>query len=263
MTETTTRHSRIDEARYDRMLEPFQAALLAAVGELENKRVVDAGCGAGATTIALCEQGASVFAVDVDRVVLARAAERVAGVGAKAEFAIADVSTHDFAAARYDAVVSRFALMLFDPLGAALTNLRHALRPGGRLAASVWQRAALNVWHALPAEIVSKHAGLPCDLDGAGGPFALANADLIVTHMNAADFRNVQVVGVEHNVWVGEDADDVVAFFDRDAGDNLRRGFGDAITRAIFDELRQSLNPFLTPFGVEVPAAAWLVSADA
>ena len=42
--------------------------------------------------------------------------------------------------------MSRFGVMFFADAPTAFANLARALRPGGRLAVLVWQRAADNEW---------------------------------------------------------------------------------------------------------------------
>ena len=83
--------------------------------------------------------------VDVSAAMVARAAgsAREAGL-ANVRFENADAQTHRFPAAEFDLLYSRFGVMFFADPTAAFTNLRAALRPGGRLAFICWQAPCLR-----------------------------------------------------------------------------------------------------------------------
>src|SRR6266403_1965821 len=84
--------------------------------------------------------GGRALGVDVSAAMVARAAgsAREAGL-ANVRFENADAQTHRFPAAEFDLLYSRFGVMFFADPTAAFTNLRAALRPGGRLAFICWQ----------------------------------------------------------------------------------------------------------------------------
>ena len=93
--------------------------------------------------------------------------------------------------ARFDLVISQFGLMFFDDPVAAFTNIRRALRAGGRATFVSWQGLAANEWLTLIADAVGQHVELP-ELGGlARGPgmFALAQPDDITTLLGAAGFE--------------------------------------------------------------------------
>ena len=70
---------------------------------------------------------------------------RVAGV-ANVEFVADDAARRQFATQSFDAVISRFGLMFFDDPVMAFTNLRHALRIGGRLAIDAVSAALAEIY---------------------------------------------------------------------------------------------------------------------
>jgi len=91
--------------------------------------VLDVGCGAGALARELADRGLRVTAMDVDQPTLERA--RAHG-GDGIAYVLADFMSHDFGAARFDAVLSVAALHHLDA-EAALVRMRDLLRPGGLL----------------------------------------------------------------------------------------------------------------------------------
>ena len=139
------------------------ALLLEAAAAAPGERVLDVGCGTGATLIpfagAVGPQGHAT-GVDISEPMLTRARQRVAEQGlTNVTLLQADAQVHEFAPASFDLLTSRFGVMFFaDPI-AAFRNLFGALRPGGRLAMAVWASVAENVHRKIPLEIAVRHLG--------------------------------------------------------------------------------------------------------
>ncbi len=74
---------------------------------LADRRILEIGCGPGASTLALAEQGARVTAVDVDEQILSSARRRLVTVGLDAEFITANAAEVDrvLPEARYGQVI--------------------------------------------------------------------------------------------------------------------------------------------------------------
>ncbi|MFR9799039.1 class I SAM-dependent methyltransferase [Streptomyces sp. MS06] len=108
-------------------------ALLDAAGVGEGSYVLDAGTGTGAAALAAQRRGARVRAVDADAGMVAAARGR--GVGAE----IAVLPELPFPDGGFDAVVGNFVLNHVGRPRTALAELRRVLRPGGRLAVTVWR----------------------------------------------------------------------------------------------------------------------------
>ena len=68
----------------------------------------------------------------------------------------ADAENHPFEPGAYDVVQANFGVMFFADSTAAFANLRRAVRPGGRFAATVWGGPADNPWFSLPRRIVDE-----------------------------------------------------------------------------------------------------------
>ncbi len=74
--------------------------------KLDGARILEVGCGTGASTVALAEQGADVVGLDVSAATLASARDRCAAYGLKADFVECNATS----------MVSRFAGQKFDAI---------------------------------------------------------------------------------------------------------------------------------------------------
>ena len=117
----------------DIVLCPILQATLERAQPRHGERVVDIGCGTGASSIALAERGGpsgQVLGIDVSAPMLARAAEWLPP-GDPVKFIPADATTYRFEAAAFDLLFSRFGVMFFAEPARAFANLRTALNQQG------------------------------------------------------------------------------------------------------------------------------------
>jgi SAM-dependent methyltransferase len=187
-----TRHQR----RIDAAHKAFADAALARLAARPGERIVDVGCGSGATTLALAEavQGHGfVLGVDVSRPLLGLAAARA---GAIPEYPIrlveADAGTYPFEPAAFDALFSRFGVMFFADPAAAFANMRRTLKPGGRCVFACWRERRENAWVRVPAEVARRLVELPpAPPPHEPGPFAFADAARVRGILERAGFAEI------------------------------------------------------------------------
>jgi SAM-dependent methyltransferase len=254
------------EAQFDAMLTPFINPLLEAAAPQSSDRVLDVGCGNGATSRAAARRAGFVVGVDISAPMLGRARERAAGEGmTNLEFVEGDAQTHAFTA-DFDVIVSRFGVMFFDDSEAAFANLARAVVPGGRMAFVCWQDQFANEWVAVPGATLIPIVGPP-DMPppGAPGPFAFGDRDRVAGVVSRAGFENVEIDDLRIPLLLGGglDVDGTVEFLSEGGmGKRFLANADDESRARALDALRGVFARYVTPDGVRLDSAAWLVQAS-
>lgn len=196
-----------NQARLDAMVAAFGQAAIEAAAPAKGERVLDVGCGAGASSLALAARvGAEgkVLGVDISEplIDLARA---LAPPDTSTLFRVADASSAELPEAAFDILFSRFGVMFFDDPTGAFTHMRHALRPGGRVAFVCWRGAAENDWVRVPMgamkDILPPSA--PPDPE-APGPFSFGDRGRVSRILTAAGFTDITITPFDASVPFGE-----------------------------------------------------------
>lgn len=120
-------------------LHVFGPAQIALCGEVAGCRLLDVGCGSGYFSREMAGRGALVTAVDLSPAMLAHARrlEHESPLGIDYREGDAARLADCIGDLRFDMATSCLALQDMPELPAVLTGIHHALRPGGRLVASI------------------------------------------------------------------------------------------------------------------------------
>ena len=126
-----------------------RAAVLSFVDRLSlpsSARVLEAGCGAGTTSVALAKRGLQVEALDAiaEMVLLTEQAARADGVATLLTVRQGDVNDMPFPGNWFDLAVAIGVLEWMPSLERTLKELHRVLRPGGWLIANVDNSRALH-----------------------------------------------------------------------------------------------------------------------
>lgn len=251
----------------DRLLGPVGEAGLASLGSVEGRSVLDLGCGAGATSLALAEKGARVTGLDISGDLLARARDR--DPGGRVGFVLADAARY-VSASPFDMLHSRCGAMFFDDEVAAWSHLRAQVRPGAPAAITVWRTAAENEWAWLPLKLAQPVLGedatrvLP---PGGPGPFAWSDPGHFASVLDKSGWTDIHWQAVERDaVMESGDASDPAergADFAMRIGPLASRLRGiDEVTRArIRAELVTGLGAKACSGRLAVTTSAWAIRA--
>ena len=257
-----------EASRYDTMNSAFGEALLDAADLKPGERVLDIGCGNGATTIAAAQRvrpGGAAVGIDLSPQMLGFARQRAEAADAtEAEFVQGDAQVHTFTAGGFDVVLSRFGVMFFEDPEAAFTNLGSALRPDGRLAFTAWQGMERSQWIMVVGIAAAPYVGIPEGIGpDAPGPAGLADPARTQRILERAGFTDVSIQELVRPMRIGDDIDDAMTFIQSMPliHEMLVAASPDNRAAAV-EAARAALGPFASPDGVVMnDNAAWLVTA--
>jgi SAM-dependent methyltransferase len=255
------------ERDLDAELEPFGIVVASKLGLVSGERVLDVGCGAGATSRMLAERvrPGQVVGIDISGPLLERARQRGEGIE-NLRFENADAQTFVFPAASYDTVFSRFGVMFFaDPIE-AFRNLRMALRTGGKLGFVCWRAMRDNPSFVLPLQAALPFLSEPPKPPepGAPGPFAFADEDRLRGILERAAYDDIDIV--RHDtalVFAGRSDIEGAVELALQVGplsralSTLTETTRTRVRAAVWD----AFVPHHGPSGVTLPAATWMVTA--
>lgn len=254
--------------RIDVMLAPLTAAALDLGGFKSGERVLDIGCGAGATTLEIARRvgpKGSAVGADLSPQLLAVARRRASAASLAVDFREADAGSADLGEP-FDAAFSRFGVMFFEAPVQAFAHMRASMRGGGRLAFVCWRPLAENTWATTPIEAIRPVLRTPIappDPD-APGPFAFADDAKVARVLREAGWRDIEMSRWDGALLIGGGGPvaDTADFLLRIGP--CARAIGDQQLDAA--EARQRLMDRLAPLhgdaGVALPAACWLVEAS-
>ena len=103
------------------------------IPSLDNKRILDAGCGFGGRSVHYALKNASVIGIDIkpDRFKMANEFARHHGVENKVVFQVADASALPFDSNSFDIVISNNAMQYIARPVEALNEFKRVVKPGG------------------------------------------------------------------------------------------------------------------------------------
>lgn len=250
------------QALLDAMLEPFIPILREAL-DRPAARVLDVGCGTGATTLAMARvlagQGECI-GVDISASMLALARERAQREDLCVRFVQADAQTHPFPPEHFDRIISRFGVMFFADPVLAFANLHRSARPDARLRFVAWRDAADNPFMTTAERAAAPWLVLPERRAGGPGQFAFADPQRVHALLDEAGWRDIDIRPLDLACSLPETR--LVAYITRLGQVGLVLQDADADTRArVVDAMRAAFAPYVHGGEVRFTAACWQVDA--
>lgn len=165
----------------------------------QGDKVLDIATGIGEPAVTAARKvmpNGKVLATDISPQMLeiARTRAKSLGLDGIMEFRESDGEKLDLPepTAKFDAVLSRWGLMFFPNLPAALVRVREMLVANGRLSAAVWSSPSKVPWIDLAFATIRKQITAPAPPPGTPGPFALADIDALKQSFTKAGFKDIK-----------------------------------------------------------------------
>jgi SAM-dependent methyltransferase len=248
----------------DGMFEPFERLLADEVRARGSRRVLDVGCGAGATTLAIARAlapGGTCTGIDISEPLIGAARARAAREQAAAQFLCDDAQTARLAPGDYDCLVSRFGVMFFEDAVRAFANLRRASATGAGLRFITFRAAAENPFMTAAERAAAPYApDLPPRRPDAPGQFALADRARCESLLRDSGWADIGLRPLD--VECRFPAAELPRYMTRLGPVALYLAQVDAGARArILAAVRDGFAPFVRGDEVRFNAACWLLCA--
>jgi SAM-dependent methyltransferase len=189
------------QALLDRILQPFEDALVAAVSASGARRVLDVGCGTGSTTRAVARRlgaNSDSVGVDISQQMIDTARTLTEQERVPAKFICADAQSHSFEPASFDMIVSRFGVMFFADPVEAFANLRNAAGKEAALCFIAWRSPAENRFMTTAERAAaSLLPNLPARRADAPGQFGFADARRVQSILAQSGWTDIDIQPID------------------------------------------------------------------
>ena len=171
-------------------------ALLEAARVTQGVRVLDVACGPGYAAAAGAARGAVAIGVDFSSEMIEEARGRYPGI----EFREGDAEQLSFPDSTFDAVVLNFGMLHLGRPEQALREAHRVLRPGGRIAFTVWDMPNRAIGFGIVLAAIQKYGDLNVPIPPGPPFFRFSDPRESERALTAAGFVDIAVTHVPQ-VW--------------------------------------------------------------
>ena len=252
----------------DIMLNPLGDRVIERLDLKSDSKIIDIGCGCGATTLEIAKkitQG-EILGVDISEPMLDKATETAKEMSlSNISFEVKDVQVDVMPQNYFDIAFSRFGVMFFEDPFEAFKNIHSSLKEDGLLSFVCWQNASLNPWQSLSIQVIKEFLDLPAPAPKSPGPFAFEDKTYLEDILRESGFKGLEIL---------DNQEDIIMF----SGKSIREACEDYLTiNPVVTEMLKNSKPELTEEilealvikfsnfhqndGLLFPSATWIVTA--
>ena len=257
------------QSEMDIMLNPLGEKALTKLDLQSNSKVLDIGCGCGATTLEIAKvvSEGTVTGLDISVPMLDKAKSEAKNKGIEnVDFKVVDVQVEQLAYEEYDSAYSRFGVMFFDDPFEAFKNIFSSLRKAGELSFVCWQDPSLNPWQSLSLQVIRGYLDMPSPPPRSPGPFAFHEKDYVKEILEKSGFSNISFDDNQEEITMfagkslEEASEDYLAI--NPVVTEMLKDSTDDLKSEIVESLKEAFSEFHRGDGLVFPSATWVVSAD-
>jgi ubiquinone/menaquinone biosynthesis C-methylase UbiE len=247
--------------RIEQAVAPVREWMIEKLAPRPGDTVLELAAGAGDTgfeAAAMIGERGHLISTDFSPEMVDVARRRGAALGLRnVDYRVMDAEQIGLDAASVDGVLCRFGYMLMADPAAALSETRRVLRPGGRLALSVWSAPDRNPWITILARVLVERGHMLPPEPGAPDPFSMASEERTRALLTGAGFTTVRAKEVSVR-FTFHDLGDYASFASDTAGPFaiILRGLSDGERRGVQMQLAEAFAEFVTIGGYELPGIA-------
>jgi SAM-dependent methyltransferase len=230
-------------------------ALLDAAQVKKGTPVLDVACGPGYAAAAAASHGASAVGIDFSSEMVEEARGRYPGI----EFREGDAEQLSFLDSTFDAVVLNFGMLHLGRPERAIQEAYRVLRPGGRIAFTVWDTSDKAIGFGIVLSAIQKYGDLNVPIPPGPPFFRFSDPQEGTRVLASAGFVNISVIQVPQ-VWrlTSPDALFDVMYYGSVRNAALLRAQKPDVLEAIRTEMREAV----IQHGNELPMPAVLTSGE-
>lgn len=175
-------------------LKPVGDEIIRMLDPKGNMAVLDIASGTGepGLTIASMLNGGKVHLTDVSENMLLVAFEKASKRGINnIAISASDACELPFDDNTFDAISCRFGFMFFPDMHLAAKEMIRVLKPGGKIAAAVWNVPEKNFWVTVLMDAINRHIDSPAPVPGEPGMFRCSKKFLMSDLFSHAGFTNI------------------------------------------------------------------------
>jgi SAM-dependent methyltransferase len=248
-------------AQLEEALAPVREWLIRELAARSGETVLELAAGTGDTgfaAAAIIGERGRLISTDFSPDMVEVARRRGADVGLQnVDYRVMDAERIELDADSVDGVLCQSGYMLTADPAVALSETRRVLRPGGRLALSVWGTPERNPWASIGGRILIERGHMRPPEPGTPGVFSMASREHTQALLEGAGFTTIRTEEVpvrfsfrdvdEYDRWVTEVAGPFAM---------VVLGLPEREREALKTQLRAAFAPFATDGGYELPGVA-------
>jgi ubiquinone/menaquinone biosynthesis C-methylase UbiE len=242
-------------------LTPVREWLIRQLRPEPGNTVLELGAGTGETgfeAAAILGEDGRLISSDFSPEMVEVARRRAGDLGlGNVDHRVIDAERIELDSDSVDGVLCQSTYMLVGDPAAALAETRRVLRPGGRLALSVWGAPERNPWASIGGMILIERGHMPPPDPGAPGVFSMASEERTRGLLEGAGFTSVRTEEVPVRFGF-RDLDDYEQWVIDVGGPfaMLVRGLPEDERAVLRARLEEGFVPFATGSGYELPGVA-------